>query len=206
MGASFPHIIALISAAADANGEPDPFFTGPVIALTIGVLGAAPPLVIWFLNRMGDSGEIQKLNLHIKKIEIATKLKQLEKEFGDSVNLDWGPLKEEIADILSVISKEQKLQKIEKGALGHEAKKLSFLRRMFIWYKPVSIGSWIVHIYFYMMVFSIFSLSIVLMTGPQGAPKEIWFILPVYILIAYLLRKWAIHLLKKNAPDNKYFE
>ena len=164
------------------------------------------PLVIWTLNWVGTGGKIRKLNLHKSNLEVLSKLLEMEKEYGPAgIQVDRKLVETEISKILNDFKEEEKEQEKEGERCDYE--KLNFFRKAFLLFKPIGIGGWILHLYFYQaIVLGVYGL-LELFVSPVFQELPTVFIgrqVLSFVIFAFALRFWAVHLyIKRSGQKSK---
>jgi len=91
------------------------------------------------------------------------------------------------------------LTRVNEARLGTVTRPL--FRRIFLLYKPASVGGWILHIVFYLLVLLVAMGSLgVLSDEDLSAWPELVGVFGFYFVVLLIVRAWAVYIEKKHHP------
>lgn len=188
----------------------DPRFIKVLIVAIPILLG---PLVTWVLNRSGYAAKSREMDYYLKRLELATKLREYRQKFEEktAASRKWAIVDTEVSQILAFIHPEE-------GAEGRrvdpQPKDMPILRWLFLLFKPLSVGGWVLHILFYYslslavvipLLYSTFAIELSKEASEVFAPSIFSFL--SYLGFAILLRYFALRSyrkqLEKHALESK---
>ena len=168
----------------------------PAVIATIPVILA--PIVAWIASRVGSTGAVRRSEYLRNRAETLSHMGATIEALDDSTaNQVRVAIRDELTSLLEELRRDED-ERTPKVAprIGE----LSFLRRVFILYKPASVVGWVVHgLYYYLLIgFVSFPIQVWIM-GP--VPFPVWYLIIIWLLIivlAYLARLWAIRLHRRS--------
>ena len=166
-----------------------------LLALSVAVI---TPLMGSLLRRLGIAHQARQIAYLSRRLELINKLKEFEsKHYGTDVSLhDLSILDDQITDILQSLKKHS-ITPTSTKTINYDG--LHPLRRVFLFYKPISTKGWVFLILFYIYLFLLAMsafFSLIVIADSIGLGREEFLIstfFSVFYLVVFGSAAYAFH-------------